>query len=80
MGASTDYYNKARTIGRAEQDEFAAMSHERATTAAKNGRLDDEIVNVEVPNAAATRCSSADEAVRPGTLGNSPTQPQTSYR
>ena len=30
MGASTDY-NKARTIGRAEQDEFTAMSHERAT-------------------------------------------------
>jgi acetyl-CoA C-acetyltransferase len=33
MGASTDYYNRAKNITRAEQDEFAATSHERATAA-----------------------------------------------
>ena len=48
MGAATDFYNKAKDIGRAEQDEYAAMSHDRAATAAKNALLDDEIVAVEV--------------------------------
>jgi hypothetical protein len=36
-------------IGRAEQDEFAARSHERAAAAMKSGVFDDEIVAVSVP-------------------------------
>jgi acetyl-CoA C-acetyltransferase len=72
MGAATDVYNKARKIGRAEQDEFAAMSHERATTAAKNGLFDDEIVNVEVPQRKGDPLVvSADEGVRAGTTAAS---------
>ena len=35
-------------IPRAEQDEFALRSHERAVAAQKSGRFDDEIVAVEV--------------------------------
>jgi acetyl-CoA C-acetyltransferase len=72
MGAATDAYNKERKIGRAEQDEFAAMSHERATTAAKNGLFDDEIVNVEVPQRRGDPVFvTADEGVRPGTTAAS---------
>ena len=58
-GAATDSYNKAKDIGRAEQDEYAAMSHDRAATAAKNALLDDEIVAAEVPSAGVTHCRSA---------------------
>ena len=49
MGDSTDRYNAKLGITRAEQDAYAAQSHQRATEAAKNGLFDDEIVNVEVP-------------------------------
>ena len=36
-------------ISRAEQDEFAARSHQRAAAAQKNGLFDEEIVPVQVP-------------------------------
>jgi acetyl-CoA C-acetyltransferase len=72
MGASTDYYGKAKEIGRAEQDEYSAMSHERATTARKNGLFDDEIVNVEVPQRKGDPITvTDDEGVRPGTTAES---------
>jgi acetyl-CoA C-acetyltransferase len=72
MGASTDYYNKAKKISRAEQDEYSATSHERATTARKNGLFDDEIVNVEVPQRRGDPLLvTEDEGVRPGTTAES---------
>jgi acetyl-CoA C-acetyltransferase len=37
-------------ISRAEQDEFALRSHQRAVAAQEAGRFDDEIVPVEVPD------------------------------
>ncbi|HSV67925.1 MAG TPA: acetyl-CoA C-acetyltransferase [Mycobacteriales bacterium] len=49
MGESTERHNGRLGIGRAEQDEFAARSHQRAAEAAKNGLFDDEIVPVEIP-------------------------------
>ncbi len=49
MGESTERYNATLGIGRAEQDAFAARSHERAALAQKNGLFDDEIVPVPVP-------------------------------
>jgi acetyl-CoA C-acetyltransferase len=49
MGESTERHNTRLGIGRAEQDEFAAMSHQRAALAIKNGLLADEIVPVPVP-------------------------------
>jgi acetyl-CoA C-acetyltransferase len=48
MGDSTEEYNKLLGISRQEQDEYAARSHERATTGMKNGAFDDEIVDVEI--------------------------------
>ena len=49
MGESTDRYSERLGITRAEQDEFAARSHQRATAAQKNGLFDEEIVPVQVP-------------------------------
>jgi acetyl-CoA C-acetyltransferase len=49
MGESTERVNARLGIGRAEQDEFSALSHQRAAAAQKNGLFDAEIVPVEVP-------------------------------
>ena len=49
MGELTDAHNKRLGIGRAEQDDFAALSHQRAAAAIKDGLLNDEIVAVPVP-------------------------------
>ncbi len=49
MGSSTERHNTKLGISRAEQDEFAAMSHQRAALAIKNGLLTEEIVPVPVP-------------------------------
>jgi acetyl-CoA C-acetyltransferase len=49
MGESTERHNAKLGIGREEQDEFSARSHQRAALAIKNGLLADEIVPVTVP-------------------------------
>jgi acetyl-CoA C-acetyltransferase len=49
MGASTQQHASRRDIGREEQDEFSARSHQRAAEAIKNGLLSGEIVPVQVP-------------------------------
>jgi acetyl-CoA C-acetyltransferase len=72
MGEATDAVNARLGLGRAEQDEWAARSHERAAEAAKAGRLAEEIVPVEVPGrrGAVTRVEE-DEGIRPGTTAES---------
>ncbi|HEY3908013.1 MAG TPA: acetyl-CoA C-acetyltransferase [Streptosporangiaceae bacterium] len=49
MGESTERHCATLGISRAEQDEFAARSHERAAAAIKNGFLAEEIAAVPVP-------------------------------
>jgi len=49
MGESTDNVNTKLGLQRAEQDEFAARSHQRAAVAQKNGVFDDEIAPVLIP-------------------------------
>lgn len=49
MGASSDDKNTDLGIGRAEQDAWSAMSHERAAAATDSGAFADEIVPVSVP-------------------------------
>src|SRR6266550_4044798 len=49
MGEATDRYNAKLGIGRQEQDEFAAQSHQRAAEAIKNGLFADEITAVTIP-------------------------------
>lgn len=68
MGASTDNYNKAKGITRAEQDEFAAGSHEKAGIAQKNGVFDEEIVAVSVAQRKGDPVVvTDDEGIRAGT-------------
>jgi acetyl-CoA C-acetyltransferase len=49
MGESSDRKNDRLGIGRAEQDEWSARSHQLASEAARTGGFADEIVLVEVP-------------------------------
>ena len=49
MGEMTDNVNKKLAIGREEQDEFSARSHQRAAEAQKNGLFDEEIAPVLIP-------------------------------
>jgi len=49
MGALTENRNDDAPISRADQDAFAAASHQRAAAAWKNGVFGDEVVPVEVP-------------------------------
>jgi len=49
MGAVSDPPNEELGISREEQDEYSVESHQRAADAWKNGRFDDEVVAVEVP-------------------------------
>ena len=68
MGESTERYTAKLGIGREEQDEFAARSHQRAAAAMAGGLLADEVVPVEVPQRrGAPVLVSQDEGVRPDT-------------
>src|SRR5215207_2019681 len=49
MGESTERHNRGLDITREEQDEFAALSHQRAAEAQKNGIFDEEITPVLIP-------------------------------
>jgi acetyl-CoA C-acetyltransferase len=72
MGLSTEQYNRHAKISRAAQDAFAALSHERAATAIKDGRFADEIVSVAVPQRKGDPVMvDTDEGVRPGTTAES---------
>jgi acetyl-CoA C-acetyltransferase len=73
MGLSTEQHNqKSANISRERQDAFAAASHEKAAAAAKEGRLADEIVPVEVPQRKGDPLLvDTDEGVRPGTTAES---------
>jgi acetyl-CoA C-acetyltransferase len=68
MGASTEQYSRAAEISRERQDAFAALSHERAANAIKDGRFAEEIVSVAVPRRKGDPIMvDTDEGVRPET-------------
>jgi acetyl-CoA C-acetyltransferase len=68
MGDGSDTVNSKLGIGRQEQDEWAARSHERAADATKAGRLRDEIVSVQIPQRKGEPILvEEDEGIRPGT-------------
>jgi len=71
MGLGTERYT-AGGISREEQDELAALSHERAANAIKDGRLADEIAPVSIPQRKGEPIVvETDEGVRPGTTAES---------
>ncbi|WP_435591021.1 acetyl-CoA C-acyltransferase [Nocardia sp. bgisy118] len=52
MGESAEKMARIHGIGRAEQDEFAARSHQRAAAAIASRRFDDEVLRVRTPDGA----------------------------
>lgn len=68
MGESSDHKNQRLGIGRSEQDEWAARSHERADAATSNGQFATEITPVEVPQRTGEVVEiAADEGIRSNT-------------
>jgi acetyl-CoA C-acetyltransferase len=72
MGESTERHVAGLGITRADQDAFAAASHQRAAAAQKNGAFAEEIVPVEVPRRRSDPLViDIDEGVRPeATVGS----------
>ena len=72
MGESTERHNTRLGINRAEQDEIAALSHQRAAAAQKNGLFEAEITPVEIPQRKGDPILfSQDEGIRPETTAES---------
>jgi acetyl-CoA C-acetyltransferase len=72
MGESTEKHNTRLGIKRPEQDEIAALSHQRAAAAQKNGVFEAEITPVEVPQRKGEPVVfSKDEGIRGDTTAES---------
>ncbi|MFJ9891740.1 acetyl-CoA C-acetyltransferase [Streptomyces sp. NPDC091280] len=72
MGESTEKHNTRLGIQRPEQDEIAALSHQRAATAQKNGLFEAEITPVEIPQRKGEPVVfSKDEGIRAETTAES---------
>ncbi len=73
MGGLTEQVNaEGVKLTRAEQDEFAAASHQKAAEAWKNGLFDEEVVPVTIPQRKGDPIVvSADEGVRGDTTAES---------
>jgi acetyl-CoA C-acetyltransferase len=67
MGESTDRAVRKLGLTREEQDEFAAMSHQRAAAATKDGLLAAEIVPVPLSHRGDQLNVTEDEGIRPST-------------
>jgi len=67
MGRATEHYQRLLGIGRAEQDAFAAASHQRAAAATASGRFAREIVPVAVPARSGDVVVEHDEGIRADT-------------
>jgi len=68
MGESSDEVNAELGIGREEQDAWAARSHTRAHAAWEEGRMAEEVVPVQAPQAKGEPVEVArDEGIRPDT-------------
>lgn len=72
MGESTEKHNTRLGIARPEQDEFSALSHQRAAAAQKNGLFEAEIAPVEIPQRKGEPVVfSEDEGIRAETTAES---------
>ncbi|MFB6620780.1 MULTISPECIES: acetyl-CoA C-acetyltransferase [unclassified Streptomyces] len=72
MGESTEKHNSRLGIRRPEQDEIAALSHQRAAAAQKNGIFEAEITPVEIPQRKGEPVVfSKDEGIRAETTAES---------
>ncbi|CAL8899959.1 acetyl-CoA acetyltransferase [Kocuria varians] len=72
MGELTETGNTERSIGRAEQDEVAARSHQLAGKAQSDGLFADEIAPIEIPQRKGDPVTvSEDQGVRPDSTAES---------
>ncbi|MGC5344341.1 acetyl-CoA C-acetyltransferase [Streptomyces sp. DT24] len=72
MGESTEKHNARLGLNRADQDAFAARSHQLAAAARKNGVFEAEITPVEVPQRKGDPVLvTEDEGIRPETTAES---------
>ncbi len=67
MGNHAEYTAKKAGIGRAEQDQFALASHQKAVAAQEAGRFQAEIVPVEIAGRKGTTVIDKDESPRKDT-------------
>jgi acetyl-CoA C-acetyltransferase len=71
MGVTAENVAEEYAVTRAEQDEFAAKSQQKAEAAIKAGKFNDEIVPFEVPSRKGPVMFSVDEFPRAGTTAES---------
>jgi len=71
MGITAENVAEEYAVTRAEQDEFAAASQQKAEAAMKSGRFNDEIVSVDVPSRKGPVVFNTDEYPRAGTTAES---------
>jgi acetyl-CoA C-acetyltransferase len=81
MGDQSEGVNAELEITRAEQDEWAARSHQRAHAARSSGRFDEEIAPLEIPQRKADPIVfDADEGIRPDTTLESLSKLRPAFR
>jgi len=81
MGESSDEVNAELGIGREEQDEWAARSHQRAEAAWSEGRMAEEVVAVETPRRKGEPLVVArDEGIRPDATPESLSKLQPAFK
>ncbi|MEV7061522.1 acetyl-CoA C-acyltransferase [Streptomyces collinus] len=71
MGAATERYQRPYGLTREEQDEYSALSHQRAAHAQESGALSEEIAPVTVAGRRGEMVVDTDEGVRPGSTAES---------
>jgi acetyl-CoA C-acetyltransferase len=71
MGVTAENVAKRFEISRAQQDEFAAASQQKAEAAQKAGRFKDEIVPVEIAGRKGTVVFDSDEFIKSGVTAES---------
>ncbi|REJ68670.1 MAG: acetyl-CoA C-acetyltransferase [Planctomycetota bacterium] len=71
MGVSADYIADKCEVSRADQDEFAASSHQKATAAVAAGKFAAELAAVTVPGRKGDTLVEADEGPRPDSSAKS---------
>jgi acetyl-CoA C-acetyltransferase len=80
MGVTAENLAEQYGISREEQDEFAAISQQKAVRAVAEGIFADEIVPIEVPLKGGTRTVDTDEHPRAGTTADALAKLRTAFR
>ncbi len=80
MGLTAENLADQYEISREEQDEFAAVSQQKAERAIADGIFNDEIVAIEVPAKGGARLVDSDEAPRAHTTADTLAKLRTAFR